>query len=212
VLESWLRHYNTARAHGSLGYKPPAPEVFIPATPPALASWPSMNSHSKWTSQRGLISQRRDIADPTLAQCVSSSANLSLTACLRPLTIPNAHLSSCSESTFACSIAQIPLVGSEILVLSDSGEQPDLGLAMSKSERAGGSLWIQLRRCWMWGMISCMVLRRWTTSVYLVDKRKCMRLCDFWDFWGRLCRRKFSFAGRSVKHHPLRNLQGLQAA
>ena len=49
VIESWRRHYNTERPHGSLGYKPPAPKVFIPAldaraalqprppTPPALS-------------------------------------------------------------------------------------------------------------------------------------------------------------------------------
>jgi putative transposase len=55
VIESWRRHYNTERPHGSLGYKPPAPEVFIPAfaaraalqprpaTPPALAESPTMN-------------------------------------------------------------------------------------------------------------------------------------------------------------------------
>ena len=55
VIESWRRHYNTVRPHGSLGYKPPAPEVFIPAfaaraalqprpaTPPALAASPTMN-------------------------------------------------------------------------------------------------------------------------------------------------------------------------
>jgi len=48
-------HYNAVRPHGSLGYKPPAPEVFVPAlaaraasqsrpaTPPALASKPSMH-------------------------------------------------------------------------------------------------------------------------------------------------------------------------
>jgi len=50
--------YNTARPHGSLGYKPPAPEVFVPAMaartaaqphpsarrpPPALASRPSIH-------------------------------------------------------------------------------------------------------------------------------------------------------------------------
>jgi hypothetical protein len=35
VIESWRRHYNTERPHGSLGYKPPAPEVFIPA----FAAW-----------------------------------------------------------------------------------------------------------------------------------------------------------------------------
>ena len=55
VIESWRRNYNTVRPHGSLGYKPPAPEVFVPAmvarataqprpaTSPALASRPSMN-------------------------------------------------------------------------------------------------------------------------------------------------------------------------
>jgi transposase InsO family protein len=31
VIESWRRHYNTERPHRSLGYKPPAPEVFVPA-------------------------------------------------------------------------------------------------------------------------------------------------------------------------------------
>lgn len=30
IVESWRRHYNTVRPHQSLGYKPPAPEVFIP--------------------------------------------------------------------------------------------------------------------------------------------------------------------------------------
>ena len=55
VIESWRRHYNTVRPHGSLGYKPPAPEVFVPAmaareapqpqpaSPHALASRPSMH-------------------------------------------------------------------------------------------------------------------------------------------------------------------------
>ena len=31
VIESWRRHYNTLRPHGSIGYKPPAPEVFVSA-------------------------------------------------------------------------------------------------------------------------------------------------------------------------------------
>jgi putative transposase len=55
VIESWRRHYNTLRPHGSLGYKPPAPEVFVPAIsaraaqqprpapPPALALRPSLH-------------------------------------------------------------------------------------------------------------------------------------------------------------------------
>jgi transposase InsO family protein len=37
VIESWRRHYNAVRPHQSLGYRPPAPEVFVPA----LAAWPS---------------------------------------------------------------------------------------------------------------------------------------------------------------------------
>ena len=55
VIESWRRHYNAVRPHASLGYKPPAPEVFVPAlaaraapqpqaaTPSALASTPSLH-------------------------------------------------------------------------------------------------------------------------------------------------------------------------
>lgn len=58
VIESWRQHDNTVRPHGSLGYKPPAPEVFVPAMaaqaaaqphpsasrpPHALASRPSMH-------------------------------------------------------------------------------------------------------------------------------------------------------------------------
>ena len=55
IVESWRRHFNTVRPHGSLGYKPPAPEVFIPAmtaraaaqprpaTPPELAARPTVH-------------------------------------------------------------------------------------------------------------------------------------------------------------------------
>jgi putative transposase len=35
VIESWRRHYNSVRPHASLGCKPPAPQVFVPA----LAAW-----------------------------------------------------------------------------------------------------------------------------------------------------------------------------
>ena len=31
VIESWRRHYNAIRPHASLGYRAPAPEVFVPA-------------------------------------------------------------------------------------------------------------------------------------------------------------------------------------
>ena len=37
IIESWRRHYNTIRPHASIGYKPPAPEVFLPA----FAAWPA---------------------------------------------------------------------------------------------------------------------------------------------------------------------------
>lgn len=74
VIESWRRHDNSVRPHGSLGYKPPAPEVFVPAMaartapkphlsasrpPPALASRPSMHQHSIRITQWGLISDRK---------------------------------------------------------------------------------------------------------------------------------------------------------
>jgi hypothetical protein len=37
VIESWRRHYNTIRPHASIGYKLPAPEVFVLA----FAPWPA---------------------------------------------------------------------------------------------------------------------------------------------------------------------------
>ena len=55
IIESWRRHYNTVRPHGSLGYNPPAPEVLVPALdarsapqpgpakPTALALRPALN-------------------------------------------------------------------------------------------------------------------------------------------------------------------------
>jgi putative transposase len=37
VIESWRRHDNGVRPHASLGYRPPAPEVFVPA----FTAWPA---------------------------------------------------------------------------------------------------------------------------------------------------------------------------
>lgn len=37
IIESWRHHYNTVRPHASLGYRPPAPEVFVPS----FAAWPA---------------------------------------------------------------------------------------------------------------------------------------------------------------------------
>jgi putative transposase len=42
IIESWRRHYNAVRPHQSLGYKPPAPEVFVPA----FAAWPPSRTAS----------------------------------------------------------------------------------------------------------------------------------------------------------------------
>src|SRR3712207_3174301 len=69
VIESWRRHYNTIRPHGSLGFRPPAPEVVLPtfaAWPAALrrpaspttqvvAPRPTLNQHSPRTTQWGPI-------------------------------------------------------------------------------------------------------------------------------------------------------------
>jgi len=52
VIEKWRRHYNTARPHSSLGYKPPAPKAVLwpaspsqpaPPTTPAVAPRPIMH-------------------------------------------------------------------------------------------------------------------------------------------------------------------------
>jgi len=65
IIESWRRHYNLVRPHQSLGYRPPAPEVFVPSfaawpsarassAPPGmlgLAKRPPINYHSKWITQ-----------------------------------------------------------------------------------------------------------------------------------------------------------------
>jgi hypothetical protein len=43
IIESWRRHDNTVRPHASLGYRPPAPEVFVPglAARSAAPPWPA---------------------------------------------------------------------------------------------------------------------------------------------------------------------------
>src|SRR5918993_6000670 len=42
IIESWRRHDNAVRPHASLGYSPPAPEVFIPA----FTAWPATQAGS----------------------------------------------------------------------------------------------------------------------------------------------------------------------
>jgi putative transposase len=38
IVNQWVRHYYTTRPHSSLGYKPPAPEIGLPAQPQKLHS------------------------------------------------------------------------------------------------------------------------------------------------------------------------------
>ncbi|MCJ2072206.1 IS3 family transposase [Methylobacterium sp. J-030] len=42
MIESWRRHYNTVRPHGALGYRPPAPEVFMLVS----TAWPAVLARS----------------------------------------------------------------------------------------------------------------------------------------------------------------------
>ena len=51
VIESWRRHYNTVRPHASIGYRAPAPEVFVPA----LAAWPAAQSRPAPPAMRPLV-------------------------------------------------------------------------------------------------------------------------------------------------------------
>jgi transposase InsO family protein len=41
LIEQWRQHYNTVRPHSSLGYRPPAPQTFLP-TPSHLDGAPAM--------------------------------------------------------------------------------------------------------------------------------------------------------------------------
>ena len=46
VIEGWRRHYNTARPHSALGYRPPAPEVALwPSLPASRAMAPKPVMH-----------------------------------------------------------------------------------------------------------------------------------------------------------------------
>ena len=70
VVESWRRHYSSIRPHASLGYKPPAPEVFVttfaawpaalrrPASPATLAQ----PSRPTWTAPAGCAHQWAHVA------------------------------------------------------------------------------------------------------------------------------------------------------
>lgn len=53
IIESWRRHYNGIRPHSSLGYKAPAPEVFVPS----FAAWPSPPNGAAPTAPLGLATR-----------------------------------------------------------------------------------------------------------------------------------------------------------
>jgi putative transposase len=53
VIECWRRHYNGIRPRSSLGYKAPAPEVFVPS----FAAWPSLPYGSAPTAPLGLATR-----------------------------------------------------------------------------------------------------------------------------------------------------------
>lgn len=46
IIEGWRKHYNTKWPHSALGYRPPAPETFVP-----IDQRPIMHSLSNWTNQ-----------------------------------------------------------------------------------------------------------------------------------------------------------------
>ena len=46
LIEQWRRFYNTERPHSSLGYRPPAPEAFLPAKPPLGYGLPTSRNHA----------------------------------------------------------------------------------------------------------------------------------------------------------------------
>ncbi|MBA9068731.1 hypothetical protein FHR71_002481 [Methylobacterium sp. RAS18] len=48
MIESWRLHYNSVRPHASLGYRPPAPEVFVPA----FTAWPAALAQSAPPAKR----------------------------------------------------------------------------------------------------------------------------------------------------------------
>ena len=99
IIENWRRHYNTIRPHSSLGYRPPAPEAFMPARPapqsgPAaphalsLAPRPSLTSpldpldrgrpalfryYSAACSVDSLLAVSRSRWDSTSSRCITST-------------------------------------------------------------------------------------------------------------------------------------------
>lgn len=68
VIERWRRHDNSVRPHASLGYRPPAPEVFVPA----FIAWPAAPPRPA-PPARPSLAQR-----PTLMEWMPSPGNSAL--------------------------------------------------------------------------------------------------------------------------------------
>ena len=70
VIESWRRHYNAVRPHAALGYRPPAPEVFVPALaePSRLSS--RKNSRKNGLGLVSVMSARGAAGESTAIRCV----------------------------------------------------------------------------------------------------------------------------------------------
>ena len=65
ITESWRHHYNTVRPYGSIGYRLPAPEVFVSA----FAAWPAAQpsaSHSNWLRHSELLACSARPAPPAM--------------------------------------------------------------------------------------------------------------------------------------------------
>ena len=54
LIKRWRQHYNTVRPHSSLGYKPPAPEAFLPR--PAGRPQPPVSNFIRWNASLGQAS------------------------------------------------------------------------------------------------------------------------------------------------------------
>ena len=112
-------------------------ERFLTLRPLPPLVWLLVSRHSTSTSPAGpsTFSLVRAATSQTLmpAQCVSSSANLSLSACLRSLRIDRARFISCSVTIFACAIAHIPQLICKMLLSAGLGEQPERRVRQLKS-------------------------------------------------------------------------------
>ncbi len=71
VIESWRRHYNAVRPHASLGYRPPAPEVFVPT----FTAWPAALARPAASTKLPMV--ERPDPDPANWSALSASFSAS---------------------------------------------------------------------------------------------------------------------------------------